>query len=239
MCYVNGKPNTVKENPACTLEDITKCSVNFNYFYTNFCYIVSMSKGVIKPKDVLRSDILESLTHDQRILIAGERQSSKTTFLCAYALWLAIFKPCSTIAVFSHNHATKEDIHERISYMYHKLPKELQVSFRVFNKRTMAFNNRSQIDILVPDPCSCRGRSIKYALYDEAAFVNYKTFSEHWTSMYPVLTCIPDSQIVMISSHNIGSPNYFDLLMSGGFFYDPKTHEIDMKKYNEWKRFQL
>ena len=106
-----------------------KCSESPAYFVDNYCRIYdAIERDWIGFRLwSLQADALTTIFNNLLIVILKARQLGMTWLVLAFALWLMLFRPASTILLFSRRDT--ESVHllsDRLKGMYRRLPRWMQ-----------------------------------------------------------------------------------------------------------------
>lgn len=181
------------------VNEIRKCKRDPIYFIENYCRIVSLDEGIIPFRMFkYQRDMIRMYVKSRFSLTLTARQMGKTAAMAAYILWYALFNKTKTIAVLANKGDAAQEIMDRIRMSFEYLPFFLQMGVKVYNKRTLEFDNGSKIFSAATSASGIRGRSVDLCYIDEAAFIeNDLTFYE---STYPVITSGADSRVIMTTT---------------------------------------
>jgi hypothetical protein len=115
------------------------------------------------------------------------RQTGKSTSAAGYLLWMAMFRPDSTILIAAHKYTGSQEIMQRIRYAYELCPNHIRAGVTSYNKGNLDFENGSRIVSTTTTENTGRGMSISLLYCDEFAFVRPTIAKEFWTSISPTL----------------------------------------------------
>jgi len=158
------------------------------YFMDNFFYIQHPVKGkmLYHPFDYQKR--LIDTYHNYRYSISMmPRQTGKSTSAAGYLLWMAMFRPDSTILIAAHKYTGSQEIMQRIRYAYELCPDHIRAGVTSYNKGNLDFENGSRIVSTTTTENTGRGMSITLLYCDEFAFVRPTIAREFWTSISPTL----------------------------------------------------
>lgn len=179
--------------------EFRKCKRDPIYFIETYCRIVSLDEGIIPFRLFqYQKDMIKMYVKNRFSLTLTARQMGKTAAMAAYILWFALFNKTKTIAVLANKGDQAQEIMDRIRMSFEFLPFFLQMGVKVYNKRTLEFDNGSKIFSAATSASGIRGRSVDLCYIDEAAFIeNDLTFYE---STYPVITSGAESRVIMTTT---------------------------------------
>jgi phage FluMu gp28-like protein len=107
----------------------------------------------------------------KRIIIRWSRQSGKTTFLAAYAVWFAVTHPASTALIVAPSRRQSMILNEIIQGLIDGAPKRIRAAFLRRRLRTVTYlRNGSKIVALPNSENLLRGYTAHLIILDEAAF---------------------------------------------------------------------
>ena len=183
------------------------------YFMDNFFYIQHPVKGkmLYHPFDYQKR--LIDTYHNYRFSISMmPRQTGKSTSAAGYLLWVAMFRPDSTILIAAHKYTGSQEIMQRIRYAYELCPDHIRAGVTSYNKGNLDFENGSRIVSTTTTENTGRGMSITLLYADEFAFVRPGIAKEFWTSISPTLAT--GGKAIITSTPN-SDEDQFALLWKG------------------------
>jgi len=140
------------------------------------------------------------------------RQTGKSTSAAGYLLWMAMFRPDSTILIAAHKYTGSQEIMQRIRYAYELCPDHIRAGVTSYNKGNLDFENGSRIVSTTTTENTGRGMSITLLYCDEFAFVRPTIAREFWTSISPTLAT--GGKAIITSTPN-SDEDQFALLWKG------------------------
>jgi hypothetical protein len=207
------KPTAFTESQ---LEEFLKCAdpvTGPQYFMDNFFHIQHPTKGkmLYHPFDYQKR--LIDTYHNYRFSISMmPRQTGKSTSAAGYLLWVAMFRPDSTILIAAHKYTGSQEIMQRIRYAYELCPDHIRAGCTSYNKGNLDFENGSRIVSTTTTENTGRGMSISLLYADEFAFVRPGIAKEFWTSISPTLAT--GGKAIITSTPN-SDEDQFALLWKG------------------------
>ena len=159
-----------------------------HYFMDNFFHIQHPTKGKMLYRAFDYQKRLIDTYHNYRYSISMmPRQTGKSTSAAGYLLWMAMFRPDSTILIAAHKYTGSQEIMQRIRYAYELCPDHIRAGVTSYNKGNLDFENGSRIVSTTTTENTGRGMSITLLYCDEFAFVRPTIAREFWTSISPTL----------------------------------------------------
>jgi hypothetical protein len=193
--------------------ELGKCRDSLFHFI-KYVKIVNPDEGEIlyEPYD-FQTDLL-NLYNDNRFSVSlCSRQSGKTTTVCVYALWYALFNKDKNIGIVSNKESSAKMILARLKRMWEGLPAWLKPGAAEYSKMFVTFDNGTRIFISATSADAFRGESMNLLICDEFAFVPGNQAEEFWASNYPTISASKKAKIIIISTPN-GLFNIFHRIYS-------------------------
>jgi len=183
------------------------------YFMDHFFHIQHPTRGKLLYHPFDYQKRLIDTYHNYRFSISMmPRQTGKSTSAAGYLLWMAMFKPDSTILIAAHKYTGSQEIMQRIRYAYELCPDHIRAGVTSYNKGNLDFENGSRIVSTTTTENTGRGMSISLLYCDEFAFVRPTIAKEFWTSISPTLAT--GGKAIITSTPN-SDEDQFALLWKG------------------------
>ena len=183
------------------------------YFMDHFFHIQHPTKGKMLYHPFEYQKRLINTYHNYRYSISMmPRQTGKSTSAAGYLLWMAMFRPDSTILIAAHKYTGSQEIMQRIRYAYELCPDHIRAGVTSYNKGNLDFENGSRIVSTTTTENTGRGMSITLLYCDEFAFVRPTIAREFWTSISPTLAT--GGKAIITSTPN-SDEDQFALLWKG------------------------
>jgi hypothetical protein len=207
------------------IEEIVKCANDFNYFRDNYCIILTKTGyGYVEQRDY-QTRLCDDLENFKRIVALWSRQSGKTVTIATYLLWRGLFGKEENIGIAANKLGLAVEILDKIKNIFLNLPLWLSQGLKVWNKRSIEFENGCRIMTSATNGDSFRGFSIHLLYIDECAFIKGKTWKEFEDSVFPTVEAIENSQIIISSTAN-GLNHFYQMIKSA-------KEKKSSYKYNE------
>jgi hypothetical protein len=131
------------------------------YFMDNFFHIQHPTRGKMLYHPFEYQKRLINTYHNYRYSISMmPRQTGKSTSAAGYLLWMAMFRPDSTILIAAHKYTGSQEIMQRIRYAYELCPDHIRAGVTSYNKGNLDFENGSRIVSTTTTENTGRGMSI-------------------------------------------------------------------------------
>lgn len=149
-----------------------KCSLDPAYFIHTYCQIYNANERAWMPFRLWRPqlDVLDQMQRNRLLCILKARQLGLTWLGLGYMLWMMLFRPAATVAIFS---ARAEDAEEmldlRLKGIYEELPPWLQVKQILRNNQSHWILSNGSRALAFPTTGG-RGYTFGFVLVDEADY---------------------------------------------------------------------
>ena len=196
-------------------EEIFKCAMSFQYFRENYCIILT-DKGYARPQPREYQARLENdlLNNDRNLVLFG-RQSGKTVTVATYILWKSLFYLGDemTIGIAANKQGMAIEVLDKIKNIFVNLPFWLMTGVNSWNKKTVEFENKVRILTSATNGDSFRGFTLELLYIDECAFIRPTIWQDFEDSVFPTVTAVEGSQII-ISSTPKGMNHFYNMVQS-------------------------
>lgn len=151
-------------------------------------------------------ELLDSIVGEDRLLILKARQLGISWLVCAYALWLCLFKPNRLVLTFSIGQEEANEMMRRITAMYDRLSPELQRDHPTTKRNTeeITWVNGSAIHALPSRKSAGSGYTASLIILDE--FAKNENASKLYTAVKPTID--GGGKMIILSTAN-GAGNLF------------------------------
>ena len=166
---------------------------------------------VIYPK---QKKILKDLQNNWRkkyTVLLSPRQSSKTTLVMIFILWLITFTSSSNVGILANRKDNARKIFRRFSQMYERLPAMFRLSAATSDSKfEMELADGTIVFCAATSKSGLRSESLTLLYLDEFAWLPTPDLqSEFWTSNYPIMQSM-DGGLIVSSTPN-GKDLFYDL----------------------------
>lgn len=146
-----------------------------------------------------------------------------TTVAAGYLLWYAMFNDDATVLIASNKYDGAQEIMHRVRYAYESVPDHIRAGVKVYNKRSMDFDNNSRIVATTTTENTGRGMSLSLVYLDEFAFVEPNIAKEFWTSLSPTLST--GGKCIITSTPNTDEDQFADIWFGANKLVDANGNE--------------
>lgn len=174
-----------------------------NEKYTN-------SRSIVKIEPIGTQDVqcIQVDADDHLFAVSNSYvMTHNTTVATAIILHAALFNRNKNIALLANLQATAIEIMDRIKEAFENLPMFLKQGIRIWNRKTIKFENGCTIFANASKGSSVRGKTIYMLYIDECAFV--ENWNEFAASTLPAITANKDAKVIYTSTPN-GLNHFYD-----------------------------
>lgn len=208
------------------LSEYIKCKLDIHYFAEHYCRIKredgSIGKIKLRP---YQKDILDLYTKNRFSILMSSRQSGKTINAAITMLHFILFNNDKNIMIVANIASTAIEIIDKIKSIYIQLPFFLKNGIKNWNQRTIIFDNGCRIKSSARSKTPAIGFTIDFLYLDEFAHIPSNIIVPYYTAVYPVVSAIENSKIIITSTPN--GMNLFHKLLT-----DAERSEGDPLKNN-------
>ena len=183
------------------VKEIMKCKEDPIYFIENYCYIVSLDRGLIlfKLYDCQREKV-EIIMNNRKVILMEGRQQGKTITSAACILHYTIFSSNKTVAILANKSTAAREVLSRYQIMYENLPLWMQQGIKTWNKGDVELENGSKVFTSATSTSGIRGKSVNWLYIDEAAIIPNNVAEEFFTSTYPTIMAGETTKVLLTST---------------------------------------
>lgn len=179
--------------------------------------IYNPARGTLLLSDVIypkQKKILVDLQNNWKnkyVVLLSPRQSSKTTLVLVFILWLITFTSSSNIGILANKKDNARKIFRRFSGMYEKLPDMFRLSSSTSDSKfELELEDGTIVFCAATSKSGLRSESLTLLYLDEFAWLPTPELqSEFWTSNYPIMQSM-DGGLIVSSTPN-GKELFYDL----------------------------
>ncbi len=178
-----------------------KCKEDPIYFIENYCYIVSLDRGLIlfSLYDCQREKV-DTIMNNRKVILMEGRQQGKTITSAACILHYTIFNSNKTVAILANKSTAAREVLSRYQIMYENLPLWMQQGIKTWNKGDVELENGSKVFTSATSTSGIRGKSVNWLYIDEAAIIPNNVAEEFFTSTYPTIMAGETTKVLLTST---------------------------------------
>jgi len=188
-----------------------RCKTDIHYFAEKYCKVKTEDGtiGNIKLRDY-QEDILDLFSGRFSILCAS-RQIGKTINTSITMLHFITFNNDKNVMIVANIANTAIEIIDKIKSIYVQLPFFLKVGIKNWNQRSITFDNGCRIKSSARTKTPALGFTIDFLYLDEFAHIPTNIIEPYYTAVFPVVSAIENSKIIITSTPN-GMNLFYKLL---------------------------
>ena len=183
------------------VRELMKCREDPIYFIENYCYIVSLDRGLIlfSLYDCQREKV-DVIMNNRKVILMEGRQQGKTITSAACILHYTIFNSNKTVAILANKSTAAREVLSRYQIMYENLPLWMQQGIKTWNKGDVELENGSKVFTSATSTSGIRGKSVNWLYIDEAAIIPNNVAEEFFTSTYPTIMAGETTKVLLTST---------------------------------------
>lgn len=183
------------------VQEILRCKDDPIYFIENYCYIVSLDRGLVPFKLYdCQKEKVQTILENRKVIIMEGRQQGKTITAAACILHYTLFQHDKTVAILANKSAAAREVLHRYQIMYENLPLWMQQGVKTWNKGDVELENGGRIFTAATSASGIRGKSVNWLYIDEAAIVPNNVAEEFFTSTYPTIMAGETTKVLLTST---------------------------------------
>jgi ribosomal protein L20A (L18A) len=194
------------------IQEYIRCKIDIHYFAEKYCRIKTEDGSIqnIQLRDY-QKDILDLYTKNRFSILMGSRQIGKTINSAITMLHYVTFNNDKNIMIVANIASTTIEIIDKIKSIYQQLPFFLKVGLKNWNQRTIIFENGCRIKSSARSKTPAIGFTIDFLYLDEFAHIPSNIIEPYYTAVFPVVSAVENSKIVITSTPN-GMNLFYKLL---------------------------
>jgi hypothetical protein len=183
------------------VKELMKCRDDPIYFIENYCYIVSLDRGLIlfSLYDCQKEKV-DVIMNNRKVILMEGRQQGKTITSAACILHYTIFNSNKTVAILANKSTAAREVLSRYQIMYENLPLWMQQGIKTWNKGDVELENGSKVFTSATSTSGIRGKSVNWLYIDEAAIIPNNVAEEFFTSTYPTIMAGETTKVLLTST---------------------------------------
>ena len=186
------------------IQEIYKCANSVEYFFFNYCQIVTNKGFTFGDTRQYQIDLLNFLAKEKRCALTMPRQSSKSVTTGVHILHKINFNKDANWGIAANLQSMSKEVLSKIKQTYLRLPIWLQQGIMSWNANSIALENGSRVLTSATTGNSFRGFTFATPgsgiMVDETAFIDGNLWEEFYDSVFPTVSSSKDSQIILAST---------------------------------------
>ncbi len=184
-------------------EEYVRCALDIHYFVENYCHTKREdgTVGRIKLRPYQR-EILDNFMGHRFNILMSSRQSGKTISASIFILHFILFNNDKNVMIVANKGDTATEIVDKIKAIYSLIPFFLKPGVKVWNQKSLTFDNGCKIKTSARTKTPAIGFTIDLLFLDEFAHIPSNIIEPYYTAVYPVTSGIKNSKIIITSTPN-------------------------------------
>lgn len=198
------KPNLMFEYTQEEIEIIMRCKNDINYFANHYAYTMNPSTGslnLITLRDY-QEDLLNTINDNRFTVIVASRQCGKTISSSIYLAWYILFNYDKTAFLCGNIEKTAVDILGKVVDVIKNVPFFMKPGVIKGSSLEWKFDNGCRLMGAATTKRAGIGFTIHCLYLDEFAHVDKGIIDEFFDNIYPTVSSLPDSKIIVTSTPN-------------------------------------
>lgn len=185
------------------LQEYIRCKVDIHYFAEKYCKVKTEDGSVqnITLRDY-QKDILDLYDKNRFSILVGSRQIGKTINSAITILHFITFNNDKNAMIVANIAATTIEIIDKIKSIYVLLPFFLKVPIKNWNQRSIICGNGCRIKSAARSKTPAIGFTIDLLYMDEFAHIPSNIIEPYYTAVFPTVSAIANSKIIITSTPN-------------------------------------
>ena len=196
-------------------EEYIKCALDIHYFTEKYCKVKTEDGTVNNIKlRKYQKEVLDDFVGKRFNILCASRQVGKTILTSIFMIHTILFKNDKNIMIIANKGDTANEIVEKVKAIYGLLPFFLKPGIKVWNQKSLTFDNGCKIKTSARSKTPAIGFTIDILYMDEFAHIPSTIIEPYYTAAYPTVSSLDNSKIIITSTPN-GMNLFHKLLING------------------------
>ncbi len=195
-------------------EEYVKCAIDIHHFVKQYCMIKNEDGEISKIEELrdYQEEMLNNFITNRFNILMCARQSGKTITASIFMLHFILFNNDKNIMIVANKGDTAIEIIDKLKSIYSLLPFYMKPGIKVWNQKSITFENGCRIKSATRTKSPAIGFSIDVLFLDEFAHIPSTIIEPYYTAVFPTISAIKNSKIIITSTPN--GPNLFHKLLT-------------------------
>lgn len=182
-------------------EEYIRCALDIHHFAENYC-MVKTEDGTIDNIDLrdYQIEMLDNLVNNRFNIFMFSRQTGKTISSSIFMLHTILFNNDKNIMIVANKGDTATEIVDKIKSIYTLLPFYMKPGIKVWNQKSLTFDNGCRIKTSARTKTPAIGFTIDLLYLDEFAHIPSNIIEPYYTAVFPTVSAIQNSKIIITST---------------------------------------
>ena len=184
-------------------QEYIKCALDIHYFTETYCKVKTEDGTVdnIELRDYQKK-MLDNFVNNRFNILMASRQVGKTVSASIFMLHTILFSNDKNIMIVANKGDTAIEIVDKIKSIYTLLPIFLQSGIKIWNQKSLTFENGCRIKTSTRTKTPAIGFTIDLLYLDEFAHIPSTIIEPYYTAAFPVTSAVLNSKIIITSTPN-------------------------------------
>jgi len=184
-------------------QEYIRCALDIQYFTEKYCKVKTEDGSInnIKLRDY-QHEILDTFVNNRFNILMCSRQTGKTISSSIFILHTLLFQNDKNIMIVANVGSTTVEIVDKIKSIYSLLPFFLKPGIKVWNQKSLTFENGCRIKTSARSKTPAIGHTIDLLYLDEFAHIPSNIIEPYYTAVYPTVSAVQNSKIIITSTPN-------------------------------------
>lgn len=232
------KPNLMFEYTRHEIDELVKCKADVKFFSNSYAYTMSPTNGALEQITLrdYQEELLDTIDENRFTIILSSRQSGKTVSSSIYLAWFLLFNYDKTVFVCANKEKTARDVIKKVQDVIMNVPFFMKPGITKWGSLECTFDNGCRLIGESTTERSGIGFTIHCLYLDEFAHVDKNIIEPFYSNIYPTVSSLSDSKIIITSTPNGMNLFYqlYDAATKGINSYKP--YRIDWWQVPNWDK---
>lgn len=205
--FLKSDPNLRKANLLFQYTDeeiaeILKCRKDIVYFAETYVYLKTengLKHIKLRP---YQKRMLAAMQNNRWLIELASRQIGKSTTVAIFFAHFTIFNTDKTAAIIAQRDQIAGEVFRKVKSIIQYLPFFMKPGCLKFNRTSYAFDNGCNALFRPASIDAMQGYTLDLIFWDEAAYVRNTQAREFWNNIYPTLSSMSNSRVIICSTPN-------------------------------------
>lgn len=184
------------------ISEILKCRKDIVYFAETYVYLKTengLKHIKLRP---YQKRMLAAMQNNRWLIELASRQIGKTTTVAIFFAHFTIFNTDKTAAIIAQRDQIAAEVFRKVKSIIQYLPFFMKPGCLKFNRTSYAFDNGCNALFRPASIDAMQGYTLDLIFWDEAAYVRNTQAREFWNNIYPTLSSMSNSRVIICSTPN-------------------------------------
>lgn len=184
-------------------QEYVKCALDIHYFTETYCKTKTEDGSIdnIFLRDY-QKEVLDNFVDNRFNILMASRQVGKTIMSSVFILHTILFNNDKNIMIVANKGDTAIEIVDKIKNIYALLPFFLKPGIKLWNQKSLTFDNGCRIKTSARTKTPAIGFTIDLLFLDEFAHIPSNIIEPYYTAAFPVTSAVQNSKIIITSTPN-------------------------------------